>query len=70
MLATLTVRSPRERSRPAGWTLGGQIRGGVGGHLAQALADPRQWYLNASWLLREARVHDLRSPCRSCVTRV
>ena len=58
MLAALTVRSPREGEVAPGRLDGsagsGPEPGGeeTGATLAQALADPRQWYLNASWLLQ------------------
>jgi MFS family permease len=59
MLAALTVRSPREGEVAPGRLDGSAARGGPGPRaeergatLAQALADPRQWYLNASWLLQ------------------
>jgi MFS family permease len=58
MLAALTVRSPREGEVAPG-RLDGSAGSGpetgveeTGATLAQALADPRQWYLNASWLLQ------------------
>ena len=65
MLAALTVRLPRVSEattlrRPAGRTDatgGADPRGGSppaaapGVTLREALADPRQWYLNVSWLL-------------------
>jgi MFS family permease len=59
MLAALTVRSPREGevapSRLDGSAAGIDPESRVdetGATLAQALADPRQWYLSASWLLQ------------------
>jgi MFS family permease len=59
MLAALTVSSPREGEVAPG-RLDGSAAGigpesrvdETGATLAQALADPRQWYLNASWLLQ------------------
>jgi MFS family permease len=59
MLAALTVRSPREGEVAPGRREGSAARSGpesrvdeTGATLAQALADPRQWYLSASWLLQ------------------
>ena len=58
MVAALTVRAPREGEvaprRPGGSAGRGlEPRDGEGGvTLAEALADPRQWYLNLSWLLQ------------------
>jgi MFS family permease len=56
MLAALSVRSPREGEvaadrldRSAGSEVGIDETGAT---LAQALADPRHWYLSASWLLQ------------------
>ena len=50
MLAALTVRLPRPAEMPARRaTVSGGWRRDV--TLRQALADPRQWYLNASWFL-------------------
>jgi MFS family permease len=58
-LAALTVRSPREgevaQARLDGSTAGSgpEPRAGeTDATLAEALADPRQWYLNASWVLQ------------------
>lgn len=65
MLAALTVRFPCSAEvtalhrpvtivageAPAGSAGGSTIRIGSGHTLAEALADPRQWFLNASWLL-------------------
>lgn len=59
MLAALTVRSPREGEVAPGRLDGSAAGSGpapraeeTGATLAQALADPRQWYLNVSWLLQ------------------
>jgi MFS transporter, OFA family, oxalate/formate antiporter len=51
MLAALTVRLPRagEAAPPRALTVDGSAGPNV--TLADALVDPRQWYLNISWLL-------------------
>ena len=51
MLAALTVRLPRVRETPAPRASDPHVAAAAGVTLAEALADPRQWYLNVSWLL-------------------
>jgi len=62
--AALSVRLPRAREvaalrdvaggRAPGGSPGSAPRTGRGATLREALADPRQWYLNGSWLLQGA----------------
>src|SRR6185295_19428474 len=62
--AALSVRLPRAREvaalrdvaggRAPGGSPGSAPRTGRGATLHEALADPRQWYLNGSWLLQGA----------------
>ena len=53
MLAALTVRLPRvgEAAEPRAATTRTAAPGTPSATLAEALGDPRQWYLNFSWLL-------------------
>jgi len=54
MLAALTVRLPRadEAAEPRAFATKAMARGSApSSTLAEALGDPRQWYLNVAWLL-------------------
>src|SRR5713101_5681530 len=54
MLAALTVRLPRadEAAEPRAFATKATARGSApSATLAEALGDPRQWYLNVAWLL-------------------
>lgn len=55
VLAALSVRLPRAAEAPraggAAGAGGARTQAGRGATLREALADPRLWYLNASWLL-------------------
>jgi MFS family permease len=51
MLASLTVRLPRAGETGEPRAAGTRAAGSPDVTLADALADPRQWYLNVSWLL-------------------
>lgn len=52
--AALTVRLPRPQEAPPAHAPATDGAGPRGMTLREALADPRQWYLNAAWLLQGA----------------